>query len=133
MSGNEIIRGRGNVFHDLGHPDADREQLRALPETLAERVARAATLRADGHKVSVLADDETLTIRAAAERLNVSSQCMVRLVDQGALPSVKVGSHRRLRASDVAAYKRGRDAKRDAALDRLAALSEDAGGYQLGD
>ncbi len=26
----EIIRGSPNVFRDLGHPDADREQLRAL-------------------------------------------------------------------------------------------------------
>ncbi len=34
------------------------------------------------------------------------------------------------RASDVAAYKAKRDARRDSALDRLAALSEDMGGYQ---
>ncbi len=26
----DIIRGSGNLFRDLGHPDADREQLRAL-------------------------------------------------------------------------------------------------------
>jgi hypothetical protein len=45
------------------------------------------------------------------------------------LPSTKVGSHRRVRANDVAAYKADRDARRDAALDRLAALSEDVEGY----
>ena len=26
----EIVRGSGNVFRDLGHADADREQLRAI-------------------------------------------------------------------------------------------------------
>ena len=26
----EMVRGTGNVFRDLGHPDADREQLRAV-------------------------------------------------------------------------------------------------------
>ena len=26
----EIVRGSGNVFGDFGHPDADREQLRAI-------------------------------------------------------------------------------------------------------
>lgn len=26
----DIVRGSGNVFRDLGHPDADREQLRAI-------------------------------------------------------------------------------------------------------
>jgi excisionase family DNA binding protein len=63
----------------------------------------------------------------------VNRRQVVRPADQGMLPSVKVGSHRRLRASDVVAYKTGRDAKRGTALDRLAALSDDAGGYQLGD
>ena len=26
----KVIRGSGNVFRDFGHPDADREQLRAI-------------------------------------------------------------------------------------------------------
>jgi predicted XRE-type DNA-binding protein len=45
----DIIQGSGNIFRDLGHPDADREQLRAL---LAARI------------VGVL-DDRKLTVRAA--------------------------------------------------------------------
>jgi len=47
----DIIRGSGNVFRDLGHPDADREQLRAL---LAAKI------------IGVL-DDRKLTVRAAHE------------------------------------------------------------------
>jgi predicted XRE-type DNA-binding protein len=47
----DIIRGSGNVFRDLGHPDADREQLRAL---LAARV------------IGVL-DERQLTVRAAQD------------------------------------------------------------------
>lgn len=112
----------------------DREGHRInLPDPLAAVVARAASLMSEGHKVSVIADDEMLTTQAAAERLNVSRQYVVRLVDQSILPSIKVGTHRRLRLADVLAYKMQRDGERDAALDRLAALSEDAGGYQLGD
>lgn len=38
MSDDDIIRGTGNVFRDRGHPDADREQLRAL---LAARIIAA--------------------------------------------------------------------------------------------
>jgi predicted XRE-type DNA-binding protein len=45
----EIIRGSDNLFRDLGHPDADREQLRAL---LAAEI------------IGVL-DDRKLTVRAA--------------------------------------------------------------------
>jgi predicted XRE-type DNA-binding protein len=53
----EFIRGSGNVFRDLGHPDADREQLRAL---LAARI------------IGVL-DDRKLTVRAAHELTRVAA------------------------------------------------------------
>jgi predicted XRE-type DNA-binding protein len=53
----DIIRGTGNVFRDLGHPDADREQLRAL---LAARI------------IGVL-DDRKLTVRAAQEVTGVAA------------------------------------------------------------
>ncbi len=45
----QIMRGSGNVFRDLGHPEADREQLRAL---LAAKI------------IGVL-EDRRLTARAA--------------------------------------------------------------------
>ncbi len=81
--------------------------------------------------MTVIADDELLTTQAAADVLNVSRQYLVRLVDGGRLPAVKVGSHRRLRASDVEAFRRARDLDREVSLDRLVALSEEAGGSAL--
>ncbi len=53
----DIIRGSGNVFRDLGHPEADREQLRAL---LAAKV------------IGVL-DARKLTVRAAQEATGVAA------------------------------------------------------------
>lgn len=53
----DIIQGSGNVFRDLGHPDADREQLRAL---LAAQI------------IGVL-DDRKLTVRAAQELTGVAA------------------------------------------------------------
>jgi len=53
----DIIRGSGNIFRDLGHPDADREQLRAL---LAAKI------------IGVL-DDRGLTVRAAHEVTGVAA------------------------------------------------------------
>jgi predicted XRE-type DNA-binding protein len=53
----DTIRGSGNVFRDLGHPDADREQLRAL---LAARI------------IGVL-DERKLTVRAAQEATGVAA------------------------------------------------------------
>ena len=48
----EIVRGSGNAFRDFGHPDADREQLRAI---LAARI------------IGVL-DDRSLSVRDARAR-----------------------------------------------------------------
>jgi predicted XRE-type DNA-binding protein len=59
----DIIRGSGNVFRDLGHPDADREQLRAL---LAARI------------IGVL-DERKMTVRAAQEVTGVAAADFSRL------------------------------------------------------
>jgi predicted XRE-type DNA-binding protein len=53
----DIVRRSGNVFRDLGHPDADREQLRAL---LAAEV------------IGVL-DERKLTVRAAHELTGIAA------------------------------------------------------------
>ncbi|UVD60451.1 excisionase family DNA-binding protein (plasmid) [Rhizobium sp. Pop5] len=103
-----------------------------MPHVLAEIIYQAAKLLAEGRPVTVLPDEEMLSTQAAADILNVSRQYLVRLVDAGELPAEMVGSHRRLRATDVAAFKADRDAKRNAALDRLTSLSEDVDGYALG-
>jgi excisionase family DNA binding protein len=110
--------------------DADGERVE-VPHALAEIIYRAAEFLAEGRPVTVLPDEEMLSTQAAANILNVSRQYLVRLVDTGELPAEMVGSHRRLRATDVAAFKATRDAKRAGALDRLTSLSEDVGGYEL--
>jgi excisionase family DNA binding protein len=108
--------------------DADGVRLE-VPGVLAEVMYRAAELLAEGRPVTVLPDEELLTTQAAADILNVSRQYLVRLVDRGELPAEKVGSHRRLKATDIAAFKAARDARRSSALDRLTSLSEDVNGY----
>lgn len=127
-----LNRSRGTkARHGVQIIDADGQHV-DLPAPLADVMARAAALLAEGLSVLVVAEDEMLSTQDAAALLNVSRQYVVRLVDRGALPAVKVGNHRRLRARDVEAYKAERDTDRDAALDRLAAMSEEIGGYGLG-
>jgi excisionase family DNA binding protein len=48
----------------------------------------------------------------AARLLGVSRPHLVRLVEKGEIPFRKVGSHRRIHASDVAAYLEVRDSRR---------------------
>lgn len=96
---------------------------------VATAVRELMVLLAEGHEVSILPRDELLRTQAAADLLNISRQYLVRLLDRGDIPSFREGTHRRVQLSDVMAYKTRRDAQRDAALDRLTALSEDDSGY----
>jgi excisionase family DNA binding protein len=118
------------AYRSIQIVDEDGHRLN-ITRPLADVIARAASLLAQGRRVSVVADEEMLTTQVAADRLNMSRQYVVRLIDRGELPAVKVGSHRRVRSTDVETYKASRDSTRDAALDGLAAISEEIGGYRL--
>ncbi len=100
-----------------------------LPATALRLLVDILVQMAEGNAVSIIPIRAELTTQEAAELLNVSRPHMVSLVESGEIPYRKVGSHRRILAKDVLAYKIKID---DARLKTLAELSEQAQKLKMG-
>ncbi len=89
----EIIDDQGTA-HPMQVPVS---ALRLLVDTLTEI--------GKGNAVSIVLIHSELTTQEAADMLNVSRPFLVQLLERGAIPFHKIGSHRRVRYQDVMAYK----------------------------
>ncbi len=101
----------------------------ALPESVITALRQFARYLASGKAVAIVPINKTLTTQEAADILKISRPYLIKLLDEGALPYSKVGTHRRLQFEDVTAYKQRRDEDRQRALDHLAPLNEEMGLY----
>lgn len=79
---------------------------------------------AHGQGAAVTPLHAELTTQQAAGLLQVSRTHLVQLLDEGRIPCRKVGSHRRVRAEDIIAWRRNTEIRRRVALDRLTARDQ---------
>lgn len=98
-----------------------------LPAPAAQLLVRLLDEMAKGNAVTVLPVRAELTTQEAARLLNISRPTLIQLLDQGALPHRRVGTHRRVRFDAVMAYKRRLHDDRKAALAELAAYDQEIG------
>ena len=97
----------------------------ALPESLYQLLRQAAHLMAAGRAVSLVPIEQDMTLEEAAILLNVSQPFLIKLLTEGAIKYVKVGSEQRICLGDLMAYKKQRTAKRREILRELAEFSQE--------
>lgn len=96
-----------------------------VPPTALELLTRSVQALSQHQSVALVPAQRLLTTQAAADVLNVSRPYLVRLLDQGAIPSTRTGTHRRVRLGDVLAYKERRDAQRRKHMRELSQLGQE--------
>jgi excisionase family DNA binding protein len=100
-----------------------------LPADLSAFLTRVLGELKAGKSVTILEDNAELTTMKAARMLAVSRQFLVQILEQGHIPFHKAGTHRRVYARDLLAYKVRRDAARRKALDELVLAEWEDGSY----
>ncbi|WP_182357969.1 helix-turn-helix domain-containing protein [Tomitella gaofuii] len=106
----------------------DPEGLQSLvPAELARILSTVVQIVADGGTVTIGAMPEELTTTSAADLLGVSRPTLMKLIREGRIPAHKVGTHTRLGASDVLAFKDRKREQQRAALQDLRDFEESEG------
>jgi len=95
-----------------------------LPATAVRLLLDLLTEMAAGNAITLIPVHAQLTTQQAADVLNVSRPFLVSLLEQGKIPHVKVGTHRRILFEDLMRYKKDIDRERQKALDELVKESE---------
>ena len=127
----EQLAALAQAFARPGHVSVTDSNGRSveLPEVLLEHLARIVRLMSERKAIVMVPEDEAFTTQAAANYLGMSRQHLVTLLDRGEIGHHLVGTHRRVKFSDLLSFERKRDDARRAALDKLAAQVETAGLY----
>ncbi len=98
-----------------------------LPQIAMKVLGKIISYIAQGKAISIAPADSELTTQQAADILNVSRPHLVKLVEEGEIPHVKVGKHRRVKLTDIMAYRETRKKVRREALGELQKLGQKMG------
>lgn len=101
-----------------------------VPANIFRSILKLLVEIGNGNAVQVLPVEAELTTQQAADLLNVSRPHLIKLLEQEQMPFRMVGTHRKLAARDVLAYRDRIDHARREALARMVSLDEEAGLYE---
>ena len=118
-----VFKTGGDVEDNLVEITVKGQELAVPLEALALLQDVLANMAA-GRTVTLMPHHAELTTQQAADLLNVSRPYLVKLIESGGIEYRKVGSHRKVVAKSLLAYKEREYRNRKSAADELTRLSE---------
>ena len=100
-----------------------------LPHAVFQALKQIANQMMNGKAVFLIPQYKELTTQEVAQILGVSRPYLINLLEQKEIPFTKVGTHRRIKLSDLLRYKKRVEAEEKRALDEIAQMSQDWGIY----
>jgi excisionase family DNA binding protein len=100
-----------------------------LPQSLFIMLRQIVHYLLNGRAVTIVPLNKELTTQEAADILNVSRPYLIKLLEQEMIPYTKIGTHRRIRFTDLLEYKKRHDEELQRGLEEITRLSEEMGLY----
>jgi excisionase family DNA binding protein len=107
---------------------ADGQEI-IIPDSVYKILLQAVHAMALGKAISIVPQEQKLTTQEAADLLKVSRPYLIKLLEQGEIPYITVGKHRRVRFDDLIKYKEERDTKRREGIKQFTQFLEAEGFY----
>jgi excisionase family DNA binding protein len=120
----QLAKANGSMQLRIGEPGGD---VVTIPTAAFRLLVTILAHMASGNAIRIIPHQAELTTQEAAELLNVSRPYLVRLLDEGRMPSHRVGTHRRVLFKDVMSYKNEHRRARQAVLKKLSDLDQELG------
>jgi len=96
-----------------------------LPSKAISLLSTIISNMAAGKSMAIILSDATIGTQEAADYLDVSRPHIVRLLENGEIPFSKVGTHRRIKVSDLVGYQKKIKATRRKQLNFLAKQAQE--------
>ncbi|WP_035807260.1 excisionase family DNA-binding protein [Lunatimonas lonarensis] len=100
-----------------------------IPSRALELLNEILRAMSQGKPISIVPVATEVTTQKAAEILGCSRPHLVKLLENGELDFIKVGSHRRIKLEDVVSYKQKMKAEQKRLLIEMMNSDEELGGY----
>lgn len=98
-----------------------------IPPELRQLLRQVVSAVARDKSVTIVTSPEEVTTTQAARELGISRPTLMKMIREEQIPAHKVGTHHRLKHSDVVEARRRRLNKQRQALKELIALSDEIG------